>query len=90
MPRNRPVRVGSSSSCAEGAGASILRVGWEEFRQQMRDRAATENGAAVELPAWDALVDFAGLIVAAAEASLIETSLHTRRAFSSVSSGAGH
>lgn len=40
------------------------------IRQQMRDRAATENGTAVELPAWEALVAFAGLIVSAPQSIL--------------------
>lgn len=42
-----------------------------QIRQQMRDRTGSGNGHSVELPAWDALVSFAGLIVAAPQ-SLLE------------------
>jgi len=40
------------------------------IRQQMRDRATAENGITVELPAWDTLVAFAGLIVSAPQSIL--------------------
>jgi hypothetical protein len=36
----------------------------------MRDRAANENGTTVELPAWDALVGFAGLVVSSPQSIL--------------------
>jgi hypothetical protein len=55
---------------------SVLRYyvwgGKESYniRQQMRDRAAVDNGTTVELPAWDALVAFAGLIVSAPQSIL--------------------
>jgi hypothetical protein len=59
-----------------GAFQAMLRYyvwgGKESYsiRQQMRDRATTENGSTVELPAWDALVAFAGLIVSAPQSIL--------------------
>jgi hypothetical protein len=40
------------------------------IRQQMRDRQATENGSTIELPGWEALVAFAGLIVSAPQSIL--------------------
>jgi hypothetical protein len=42
-----------------------------QIRQQMRERTGVGNDGAVELPAWDALVSFTGLIVAAPQ-SLLE------------------
>jgi hypothetical protein len=42
-----------------------------QIRQQMRERAGTGSGGTVELPAWDALVSFTGLIVASPQ-SLLE------------------
>ena len=40
------------------------------IRQQMSDRATAENGITVELPSWNALVAFAGLIVSAPQSIL--------------------
>jgi hypothetical protein len=45
----------------------------------MRDRAAAENGTSVELPAWDALIAFAGLIVSAPQ-SILECAYACREA----------
>ena len=41
-----------------------------QIRQQMRERTGAGNDGAVELPAWDALVSFTGLIVAAPQGLL--------------------
>lgn len=72
----RDIRRFYEPSMDKSAFQAVLRYyvwgGKESYniRQQMRDRAATENGAAVELPSWDALVAFAGLIVAAPQSIL--------------------
>jgi len=72
----RDIRRFYEPSMDKGAFQAVLRYyvwgGKESYniRQQMRDRAATENGATVELPAWDALVAFAGLIVSAPQSVL--------------------
>jgi len=41
-----------------------------QIRQQMRERTGVGNGGSVELPAWDALLSFTGLIVAAPQGLL--------------------
>jgi hypothetical protein len=51
-----------------------------DIRQQMRERAAAESGAAVELPAWDSLLAFAGLIISAPQ-SILEDSTVLHRAW---------
>lgn len=40
------------------------------IRQQMRERTGAENAGNVELPAWDGLVAFAGLLVSAPQSIL--------------------
>lgn len=42
-----------------------------QIRQQMRERMGSGNGSAGELPAWDSLISFTGLIVGAPQ-SLLE------------------
>jgi hypothetical protein len=72
----RDIRRFYEPSMDRSAFQAVLRYyawgGKESYniRQQMRDRTLTENGAAVELPAWDALVAFAGLIVSAPQSIL--------------------
>jgi len=51
-----------------------------DIRQQMRNRAGAENGGPIELPAWDVLLSFAGLIVSAPQ-SILECA-HVCREFS--------
>jgi hypothetical protein len=72
----RDIRRFYEPSMDKSAFQAVLRYyvwgGKESYniRQQMRDRAAIDNGATVELPAWDALVAFAGLIVSAPQSIL--------------------
>jgi hypothetical protein len=72
----RDIRRFYEPSMNKSAFQTVLRYyvwgGKESYniRQQMRDRAAAENGSTVELPAWDALVAFAGLIVSAPQSIL--------------------
>jgi len=42
-----------------------IRQKIEDFRQQIQDKATPNNVGPVELPAWDGLVSFVGLIVSA-------------------------
>jgi hypothetical protein len=58
-----------------------------DLRQQMRDRTAAESGTAVELPAWDVLVAFAGLIVSSPQ-SILECAYACREASVRASFGA--
>jgi hypothetical protein len=72
----RDIRRFYEPSMNAGAFQAVLRYyvwgGKESYkiRQQMRDRAAAEDDTVVELPAWDALVAFAGLIVSAPQSIL--------------------
>jgi hypothetical protein len=72
----RDIRRFYEPSMDKGAFQAVLRYyvwgGKESYniRQQMRDRQAAENGTPIELPAWDALVAFAGLIVSAPQSIL--------------------
>ena len=82
----RDIRRFYEPSMDKSAFQAILRYyvwgGKESYniRQQMRDRIASENGSTVELPAWDALAAFAGLIVSAPQ-SILECA-HVCREFS--------
>jgi hypothetical protein len=73
----RDIRRFYEPSMDKSAFQAVLRYyvwgGKESYdiRQQMRDRAFTDYATPVELPAWDALVAFAGLIVSAPQSILV-------------------
>jgi len=88
----RDIRRFYDPSMDKEAFQAVLRYyvwgGKESYniRQQMRDRAAIENGTAVELPAWGALVTFAGFIVSAPQ-SILECAHVCREASIRVAAG---
>ena len=72
----RDIRRFYEPSMDKAAFETVLRYylwgGKESYgiRQQMRDRSAPDNGHSLELPAWEALLAFAGLIVSAPQSVL--------------------
>jgi hypothetical protein len=56
------------------------------IRQQMRERAVSNDGALIELPSWDALVAFAGLIISAPQ-SIMECAYACREVSIRAASG---
>jgi hypothetical protein len=72
----RDIRRFYEPSMDKSAFQAVLRYymwgGKESYdiRQQMRDRTAAENSTTVELPAWDGLVAFAGLVISAPQSIL--------------------
>jgi hypothetical protein len=72
----RDIRRFYEPSMSKAAFENVLRYylwgGKESYdiRQQMRERAAIENGGPVELPALDSLIAFAGLIVSSPQSIL--------------------
>jgi hypothetical protein len=72
----RNIRRFYEPSMTKAAFETVLRYylwgGKESYniRQQLRERVTAENGGAMELPAWESLVAFAGLIVSAPQSIL--------------------